>query len=372
MRLALALGRRAQGTTHENPAVGCVIVDQHDRIVGRGFTQKGGRPHAEPMALTQAGARAKGATVFVTLEPCAHQGQTPPCADALIEAGVAKVVAAQSDLDPRVNGAGFAKLRAAGIEVTTGVLEHEAQRDLAGFNSRNARGRPFLTLKLATSLDGRIATGSGESQWITGPLARKRVHLLRAKNDAILIGGGTARDDDPSLTVRGFNLGRAPIRVVASRKLDLLETSNLARTARETPLWVCHGPDVLEERHARWSALGALLLEVPLAGQQLDAQEMLIALGRQGVNTVLCEGGGMLAASLLHADLVDRIQWVTAGMALGAEGRPGVGPLGLDRLEQAQRFEFAGASQWGQDLMHVWERRNVYSAMETPEPPNAA
>ena len=201
MAHALALGRRGLGRVWPNPAVGCVIV-QDGRIVGRGFTQPGGRPHAETMALAQAGDAARGATVYVTLEPCSHHGQTPPCAQALIDAGVAHVVGAIQDSDPRVNGAGFDMLRAAGIKVTTGVCAEIAAEDHAGFFAKTTLGRPFLTLKLANSFDGRIATASGDSQWITGPQARRLVHGMRANHDAVLVGAGTARADDPMLTVQ--------------------------------------------------------------------------------------------------------------------------------------------------------------------------
>ncbi len=215
MALALALGRRGQGNCWPNPAVGCVIV-RDGRIVGRGWTQPGGRPHAEVEALAQAGALARGATAYVTLEPCSHHGKTPPCAEALIAAGVARVVAAIEDSDTRVAGQGFALLRAAGVEVTTGVLEDEAALDHAGFFMKTEQGRPFVTLKLASSLDGRIATATGQSKWITGPEARREVHAMRARHDAVMVGAGTARADDPSLTVRDLGIDHQPARVVVS------------------------------------------------------------------------------------------------------------------------------------------------------------
>ena len=220
MRLALALAGRGLGNVWPNPAVGCVLV-REGRIVGRGWTQPGGRPHAERRALDQAGAEARGATAYVTLEPCSHHGKTPPCAEGLIGAGVARVVSAMTDPDPRVAGRGHAMLRAAGITVDEGLLEPEARALQAGFLSRIERGRPWIAVKLATSLDGRIALGNGESQWITSAEARARVHALRARFDAVLVGGGTARADDPLLTVRGFQPARAPVRVVASARLDL-------------------------------------------------------------------------------------------------------------------------------------------------------
>src|SRR6056297_3629384 len=258
MRLALSLGRRGMGQCAPNPAVGCVIV-QGERIVGRGWTAPGGRPHAETQALAQAGAAAQGATAYVTLEPCAHHGKTPPCAEALIAAQVARVVASFDDNDARVAGRGFAMLRAAGIEVTTGVMAEEAARDLAGSLMRNETGRPFVTLKLASSFDGRIATATGHSQWITGPEARRAVHGLRASHDAVMVGAGTARADDPALTVRGLGLDHQPVRVVVSRRLDLPRDGKLARTAGEIPLWLCHGPEADASRLAAWRDLGARL-----------------------------------------------------------------------------------------------------------------
>lgn len=355
MRLALSLGRRGLGNTWPNPAVGCVIV-RDGRIVGRGWTAPGGRPHAEPQALAQAGAQARGATAYVTLEPCSHHGQTPPCAQALIDAGVARVVSPLTDNDPRVNGQGFGMLRAAGIEVQTGLLADEAMRDNAGFFQRNEIGRPWLTLKLANSFDGRIATASGESQWITGPQARQMVQAQRAMHDAVMVGGGTARADDPSLNVRSFTPPRQPVRVVISRHLDLPLMGNLARTAREVPVWICHGPGADPNLIEAWSGLGATLLECRLQGRQIDPASALEQLAAQGLTRVFCEGGGMLAASLLAADLVDELVGFTAGIALGAEGRPSLGALGLDRLAQAPRFDLVETRQVGADVLHRWYR----------------
>ncbi|MEL6549754.1 MAG: bifunctional diaminohydroxyphosphoribosylaminopyrimidine deaminase/5-amino-6-(5-phosphoribosylamino)uracil reductase RibD [Pseudomonadota bacterium] len=354
MSLALALGARGQGRTWPNPAVGCVIV-REGRVIGRGWTRDGGRPHAEVVALGQAG-DARGATVYVTLEPCAHHGKTPPCAEALVAAGVSRVVIAAGDPDPRVSGRGSEMLRAAGIEVTEGVLEAEARRDLAGFLSRIEQGRPLFTLKLASSFDGRIATATGESQWITGPEARRAVHGARSRHDAVLIGAGTARADDPSLTVRGLGATMQPVRVVASRRLDLPLDSTLARTAKEVPLWICHGPDADRELIAAWTGLGARTLLVPLAGRQVDVSAMAQVLGEAGLTRVFCEGGGALAASLLDAGLVDRLVGYTAGMALGAEGQPSVGALGLDRLGEARRFSLESTRRIGADIEHVWVR----------------
>ncbi len=357
MSVALTLGRRGQGRCWPNPAVGCVIV-QAGRIVGRGWTQPGGRPHAETEALAMAGAAAKGATAYVTLEPCAHHGKTPPCAQALIDAGVARVVAAVKDSDGRVAGRGFDMLRAAGIQVDTGVLADQAAYDLEGFFLKTEQGRPFVTLKLATTLDGRIATATGESQWITGPEARRRVHAMRMKHDAVMVGGGTARADDPSLTVRDMGAPQQPVRIVVSRRLDLPLMSQLARTASEVPVWLVHGHDADAELVRTWKGLGATLLPCDVEGTHLSPISVLSALGGQGLTRVFCEGGGALAASLLGADLVDELIVFNAGVTIGAEGFPAIGAMGVERLATAPRFDLRAQDLVGQDLLSVWRRKS--------------
>ncbi|MGC9367923.1 MAG: bifunctional diaminohydroxyphosphoribosylaminopyrimidine deaminase/5-amino-6-(5-phosphoribosylamino)uracil reductase RibD [Paracoccaceae bacterium] len=356
MALALSLGARGMGRCWPNPAVGCVIV-KDGRILGRGWTQPGGRPHAEVVALAQAGAAARGATAYVSLEPCAHHGKTPPCASALVEAGVARVVTALEDPDPRVAGGGHAILREAGVSVEVGVLAGTAARHHRGFLLNRSEGRPMVTLKLASSFDGRIATASGESQWITGPDARRAVHAMRARHDAVMVGGGTARADDPALTVRGLGVAQQPVRVVCSRRLDLPLDGQLARGARDVPVWLCHGADAAPEAVAAWEGLGARLLPVAVGpDRQLDPAALLRALGAAGLTRVFCEGGGALAASLLAAGMVDELVGFTAGMALGAEGYPSIGAMGLDRLAEAPRFRLRESRPVGPDLLHRWER----------------
>lgn len=355
MSLALSLGRRGQGRVWPNPAVGCVIV-QGTQIVGRGWTQPGGRPHAETEALAQAGDKAQGAVVYVTLEPCAHHGKTPPCAEALIAAGVARVVVAVGDSDTRVDGKGIEMLRAAGIEVTLGVCATQAQRDHAGFFCRTEVGRPLVTLKLANSFDGRIATGTGESQWITAAAARRVVHAMRSRHDAVMVGGGTARKDDPSLTVRGLGITDQPARVVLSRRLDLPLMGQLARTAQEVPVILCHGADADSALVQTWRDLGATMLPCAVKGMQLDPSDMLRQLGAHGLTRVFCEGGGALAASLIEADLVDELVGFTAGVVIGAEGLPGIGAMGLSKLSAAPRYALQEVRQVGPDAMHVWRR----------------
>ncbi|MBU3030299.1 bifunctional diaminohydroxyphosphoribosylaminopyrimidine deaminase/5-amino-6-(5-phosphoribosylamino)uracil reductase RibD [Paracoccus marinaquae] len=322
MAHALRLSRRGLGNVWPNPAVGCVLV-REGRVVGRGWTQPGGRPHAERVALDQAGPLARGATAYVTLEPCAHHGRTPPCAEALVSAGVARVVSALTDPDPRVAGRGHAMLRAAGTAVTERMGEAQARAVQAGFLARVTRGRPFVTLKLASSFDGRIATASGESQWITGPAARRHVHALRLIHDAIMVGGGTARADRPSLNVRGFGPVRQPARVIVT-------TQPLPDLPGEGgdfgPLWQVSG----------------------------DLDAIMADLARRGVTRLFCEGGGALAAGLLRAGLVDQLVGYTAGLVLGQEGRAAIGPLALTTLADAPRFRLVETRRMGGDLFHRW------------------
>lgn len=352
MTAALALGRRGLGATWPNPSVGCVIV-RDGRVVGRGATRPGGRPHAEAEALAQAGGAARGACAYVTLEPCAHHGVTPPCAEALAAAGVARVVVGARDPDPRAGG-GAAVLRAAGVAVEEAVLADQARADHAGFLSRVERGRPWLTLKLATSFDGRIATASGESRWITGPPARRLVHAERLRHDAVMVGGGTARADDPSLTVRGMGAVRQPVRVVLSRGLDLDPGGVLGRSAGEVPVWLVHSGGGSAGSGAAWAERGARFVHVPEGADGVDLPAAMAALGAAGLTRVLCEGGGRLAASLLSAGLVDELVGFTAGVALGAEGRAGLGPMAVDALADAPRFRLVEARAVGGDVLHRW------------------
>lgn len=355
MALALSLGRRGQGAVWPNPAVGCVIVADR-RIVGRGWTQAGGRPHAETEALAQAGAAAKGATVYVTLEPCAHTGKTPPCAQALIDAQVSRVVIACTDSDPRVSGAGIAMLKAAGLTVDTGVLETDARKDHQGFFLRVDAGRPMLTLKLASSFDGRIATAAGESQWITAAPARRLVHAMRSRHDAVMVGGGTARHDDPSLTVRDLGVRHQPTRIVVSAGLDLPLGSALARTAADIPLILCHGSKAPPELVTAWQQLGATLVACDSKMGVIDPLDMMQKLGTHGLTRIFCEGGGSLAAALLEAGVVDRLIGFTAGLAIGGDGRAAIAPMQVKSLEHAPRFAHEATTLVGPDIVHIWQR----------------
>lgn len=359
---ALALGRRGLGRVAPWPSVGCVIV-RNGRVVGRGTSDRATLRHAERVALDQAGAAARGATVYVTLEPCAHHGRTPPCADALIAAGVARVVVATGDPNPLVAGRGLARLGQAGIAVETGLGEAEARADQRGFFGVVGRGRPMLTLKLATTLDGRIATATGESRWITGPQARRAVHAMRMRHDAVMVGGGTARADDPALTVREMGRVDQPVRVVVSRRLDLPWPGRLADSIGAAPLWLAHGAgDAPPDLAARWQAAGAELLPVPVAASLVAPVPLLQALAGRGLTRVLCEGGGTLAAALLAAGLVDEIVVIAAGRVLGAEARPSVGGLGISALADAPGFDLAEIRPLGGDVLTRWSAREPRGA----------
>lgn len=362
MRMAMTLAARSLGRVAPNPAVGAVLV-RDGRVLGRGATADGGRPHAEAVAVEQArtryGAEAlKGATAYVSLEPCAHHGHTPPCAEALIGAGIARLVCPLEDPDPRVRGRGFAALTATGIEVETGLMAAAARRLNAGFLSCIERRRPHLTLKLATTLDGRIATRQGESRWITGDRARVWVHVLRAQADAVLIGAGTARADDPMLDVRGLGPKAAqPLRVVADGGLSLPLTGRLVASAGDIPVRVLHRPGAPAERRAALNGLGVETVEVATQdGELLDLTDALQRLAAGGVTRVFCEGGGRLAAGLLAAGLVDEIALFIAGKAIGGDGIPGIGAFGLDRLADAPGFELERLEPVGNDGFSLWRR----------------
>ncbi len=307
MGVALALAERGRGRTAPNPNVGCVIV-RDGIVVGRGWTQPGGRPHAEAMALGQAGEKSRGATAYVTLEPCAHESaRGPACSNLLVAAGVSRVVIALGDPDPRTNGAGASRLRAAGIDVIEGVRADEARRSMAGFLTRLEHGRPLVTLKLAMSLDGRIALASGESKWITGSEARAHTHLERARHEAILVGRRTMEIDSPRLDVRLSGLeGRSPRRLVLSSVGEMKRPEDIAKL--------------------------------------------------EGVNHLFVEGGAETAASFLRADLVDRLLLYRAPILIGGEGRPALGDIGLARLGDAHdRWRLVDSRTLGKDHMEAYE-----------------
>jgi diaminohydroxyphosphoribosylaminopyrimidine deaminase/5-amino-6-(5-phosphoribosylamino)uracil reductase len=357
MRAALALARRGLGNAWPNPAVGCVLV-KDGRVIGRGWTQPGGRPHAETEALRRAGEAARGATAYVTLEPCSHHGRTPPCCEALAEAGIARVVMAMRDPDPRVNGRGLAMLRGAGIVVEEGLLEAEARALNAGFFRRIQAGMPVVTLKLASTLDGRIATASGESRWITGEAARREVHALRARHDAILVGSGTVLADDPDLTCRIPGMERVPmLRVVADARLRTPPAARLVQGAQPAPALIITAPGHPPAAQAPFIAAGADIVTVPAhAAGGLDLPSLLRALGRRGVTRVLAEGGAGLAAALLRQGLVDRLIWFHAPAVMGGDGHPALEGLRLAALSAMPRFRRTAQRALGDDMLSEFER----------------
>lgn len=344
MARALRLAERGLYTTRPNPVVGCVVA-QGDAVVGEGFHERAGGPHAEVFALREAGERARGATAYVTLEPCAHTGRTAPCADALIEAGVARVVAAMRDPFPKVDGAGFAKLRDAGIAVESGLMEAQARALNRGFLSRIERGRPWLRVKLATSLDGRTALASGESKWISGPASRLDVQRWRARAGALLTGAGTVLADDPHLTVR---LGDdtpfvPPLRVVLDPGLATIHRGHVREGGAPT-LYV-HAPDARLPR-----AIDAQMAAAPMKAGRFDLDAVLRMLAERGINEVQLEAGATLAGAFVAAGLVDELLLYVAPLVLGAGARPLF--EGVDIVEMAQRhtFELVETRRIGDDL----------------------
>jgi len=354
MRHALALSKRGLGRVAPNPAVGCLVVSPEGAVLGRGWTQPGGRPHAEVVALEAAGSAARGATVYVTLEPCAHHGETPPCADALIAAGVARVVGAIEDPDPRVGGKGFARLRGAGIDVATGPLGNEAAEANAGFFLRVREGRPLVTLKIAQSLDGKVAAASGQSQWITSEEARRFGHLLRAQNDAILVGIETVLADDPALTCRIPGLeDRSPLRVVLDTRGRLGKGSQIATTANRfrTLQFTAHPKPPLAK-------FGVEIVSAATdKSGRIDIPAMLSELGRRGVTRLLVEGGPTIQTAFLDEGLADRIELFTAPLVLGARARNSVASTRAAVLEEAPRFSRMGRRKLGPDLLESLVRK---------------
>jgi diaminohydroxyphosphoribosylaminopyrimidine deaminase/5-amino-6-(5-phosphoribosylamino)uracil reductase len=356
MSLALALGARGLGRTWPNPAVGAVVV-KDGVIVGRGWTQPGGRPHAETEALRRAGAAARGATIYVTLEPCSHHGKTPPCADAIVAAGISRVVAALEDPNPKVAGQGHARLAANGIAVDIGIGAGDARRAHAGHIRRVRDGRPPVMLKLAVSADGKAGLAGGRPVAITGERARDRVHMMRAETDAILIGIGTALADDPLLTCRLPGLaGRSPVRVVLDSKLTLPLVSRLAETARETPLWVIAGSHAPAAAEAALQKRGADVLRIDGPAGRLDLGKVLALIAGRGITRLMVEGGPAVAASFVAADLVDEAVLLRAPKPIGADGVPALDGLPLTALTQSRQLRAAAAETLGDDRVERYER----------------
>ena len=352
MAAALALGRRNLGLTAPNPSVGALIV-VGERIVGAGATAAGGRPHGETLALAEAGAAARGATAYVTLEPCSHHGKTPPCAEALIAAGVTRVVCAMADPDPRVAGRGFALLRQAGIEVVVGPGGHAAARDHIGHVLRVTQGRPSVTLKIARTADGFAAGDEHDPRLaITGELANRRTQTFRSLHDAIMVGIGTALGDDPLLTVRQNGLEQKPLRVVLDRRLRLPLSSRLVSTAADLPTLVLTGAGASPEPEAALRARG---VEIERVGEGLG--EALRALGRRGTTRVFSEGGPSVGSALIREGLADEVLLFTAERPLGRAGRPALAADALAALADPARYQEREGASYGPDTLRRWERR---------------
>jgi diaminohydroxyphosphoribosylaminopyrimidine deaminase / 5-amino-6-(5-phosphoribosylamino)uracil reductase len=357
MQLALTLGRRGQGRTWPNPAVGAVVV-KDGVMVGRGWTQPGGRPHAEPEALKRAGDAARGATLYATLEPCSHHGRSPPCADAIIAAGIARVVSAIEDPNPEVAGQGHARLRAAGITVDVGLCALEAAYDHAGHFRRVRDKRPHVILKLAVSADDKIGAAGCAPVAITGEAARTRVHLLRAQCDAILVGIGTVLADDPLLTCRLPGMeGRSPVRLVLDRSLRIPSGCRLVHSARQTPLWLMTSELAEAPAAAKLGAAGAQVIRVaaePATG--LDVLAVLDALAERGITRLMVEGGSRVASSFVAAGLVDEAWLLRGAGAVGVGGVAALDALPLSAITQSQGFKLRASESLGKDTLTVYER----------------
>ncbi len=343
---AIRLGYRNLGNTVGNPSVGCVIV-KNNQIIGHGFTGDGGRPHAEVNALAQAGAEARGATVYVTLEPCAHHGKTPPCAQALIQAGVAEVIFALQDPDTRVNGKGEAMLREAGIKVQSGLCADEAGELHAGFISRTTLNRPYITLKLATSRDEKIA--GGESKWITNERSRAYAHKLRAESDAIMVGSNTVIADNPELTCRLAGLeNRSPIRIILDGNGRLPSKSKVFCGTTPTWIFTAQGTKITQPTDNT-----QIFYTTPNKDSTLPLREVCQIVGNQGINRLLVEGGSKLAASLLNEQLVDELHWLRSPNVIGEGGLPALGDIALNTLEKSHEFRIRSIADFEGDRLLI-------------------
>jgi diaminohydroxyphosphoribosylaminopyrimidine deaminase/5-amino-6-(5-phosphoribosylamino)uracil reductase len=358
MQLALTLGRRGQGRTWPNPAVGAVVV-KDGVVVGRGWTQPGGRPHAEPEALRRAGEAARGAALYVTLEPCSHVGKSPPCADAIMAAGIARVVSAIEDPNPEVAGQGHARLRAAGISVEIGLGAVEAAHDHAGHFRRVRDKRPQVFLKLAVSSDDKIGAAGRKPVAISGEAAKARVHLLRAQCDAILVGIGTVLADDPLLTCRLPGMeAQSPVRVVLDRSLRIPGTSRLVHSARETPLWVMTSSLSEAPAAMKLGAAGAHVIRVATTATPpgLDLAAVLRAMSEKGITRLLVEGGARVASSFVAAGLVDEVWLLRGPDAVGTDGIAALDALPLTAITQSPAFKRSASETLQKDVLTIYER----------------
>lgn len=350
MNSALHFAGRGLGRTAPNPPVGAVVVSADGEGVGRGWHQRAGEPHAEPQALAEAGERARGGTLYCTLEPCCHHGRTPPCTDAIIAAGIRRVVYGLTDPDPRCAGGGAEILRQAGLTVEQNLLQGEIAELYEPYVQHKTTGRPFVTLKLALTLDGKLATRSGDSRWITGDKARALVHRWRDQSDAVLVGLGTVRADDPQLTAREDNPdGRQPLRVIADTQARTPPMA-LAVTGPGQCL-VAVGESAPPERVQALRDAGAEVVALPAPDGHVRLADLMAHLGARDVMSVLCEGGAGLAAALVRAELVDKLRLFYAPKIIGAEGVSGIAALGLDRMGQAVRLDLREVQRIGEDVL---------------------
>lgn len=365
MAIALQLAAQGRNTTDPNPCVGAVLVKDQN-IIGTGYHKRAGEPHAERHALAAAGSQAQGATAYVTLEPCCHQGRTPPCTQALITARVQRVVVAMQDPNPQVAGQGIAALRAVGIQTRVGLLETEARALNPGFIQRMTRGKPLVRLKLAMSLDGRTAMASGESQWITSPAARADVHQLRAASSAILTGIGTVLADDPALTARpddGTPASRQPLRIVLDSQARMPQQAQMLRLPGQT--LVVTGPDIPSAQRQALQTAGADIISLPRsADHRLSLPHLIPHLAKRELNTILIECGPTLAGSVLQAGLVDELIVYLAPCLLGDQARGLVILPGLQQLAQRLSFELTGTQSIGPDLRLTLRPRSVYQDID--------
>jgi diaminohydroxyphosphoribosylaminopyrimidine deaminase/5-amino-6-(5-phosphoribosylamino)uracil reductase len=369
MARALALGARGLGRTFPNPPVGAVLV-RAGRVVGEGWHHRAGEPHAETEALRAAHGRVRGATLYVTLEPCSHFGRTPPCADALLGLGLRRVVVAMADPDPRVRGRGIARLRRAGVPVTVGPGGDEARVLTRGYCLRVRAGRPLVTLKLAVTLDGRIAAAGGDARWVTGPGARRLAHALRDVSDAVLVGAGTVRADDPQLTCR-LPGGRSPIRVVlAGRDLRLPSRAHVLAPGGPAT-WVVAPRGAAARRVARLEARGVRVLVMAGRGGRVPFATVARGLAREGITSLLVEGGAQVAAAALRAGVVDRLVLFLAPRLLGGDGVPAVASLGIRRVADAVALADVSVARVGDDLVleAAVRRRGRRAAFASPGRP---
>jgi diaminohydroxyphosphoribosylaminopyrimidine deaminase/5-amino-6-(5-phosphoribosylamino)uracil reductase len=356
MQLALSLGRRGLGRTWPNPAVGAVIV-RDGAIVGRGWTQPGGRPHAETEALRRAGDAARGATLYVSLEPCSHHGRTPPCADAIIEAGIARVVSAMADPNPKVAGAGHWRMAENGIVVEVGTAADEARRAHAGHIRRVTEARPHVTLKVAVSADGKAGLAGRRPVQITGSAVRNRVHLLRATNDAVLTGVGTVISDDPLLTCRLPGMAdRSPVRVVLDSSLRLSLQARLVVSAAAVPLWVVTRESASGEREKALRACGVEVIRLPVAGQGLDLAAVLRMLAERGITRLMVEAGPILSAAMVTSDLVDEAVLFRSPNPLGPDAIDALEGMPLTALTNSPRLSLAETEKAGSDMVEHFRR----------------